>query len=584
MRRTTFSPITRKHFLETVMVLISAELADSLCGVIDAIFISRGLGSDAIAAHGVASPVFTFLCIFAYMAAAGIQHSCTASVGKRKLQQANGLYNLAILFTTGLAVLFTLSGWFFPHWVARLLGAAGSGHILPMAADYIRGTAPGTIPLMLFLVMVPALQLDGKWALVHVGSAVMAVSDILFDCLNIYYLHWGMFGMGLATSVSYILGIGVFLLYFFQRRRLFRLRPKDMKDIPVEEFGAAALPTGVRISARMLSIVLINVLVLRVGGAVGMAAMAVHRNLFYLFMGAVLGVAGAVLVFTSISYGEQDRDGLREAMRLGMRYTLALVGTLALGLFLLAGPVVSLYLEQTDPSFGLAVFAIRCLAVSLPFMSWNWNCGCFLQGVEQTRRATALFVSTELLVLCLCCLVGSFLAGIRGVFAAFAVSQALVAVLYTILSTRRWRSAQRFFGKPFGVPASHRFSRTLSTPDQVLPLSASIEAFCRECGVAGEKSRKAGLYAETMCGLIFDYGFRDGKKHSLEVRLAVSGGDVILRFRDDCHRFNLIELVSGAQESAAHPENAMAVRLVTEDARKISYNNSLNSNNLMVVI
>ena len=583
MRRTTLSPITRKHFLETVMVLISAELADSLCGVIDAIFISRGLGSDAIAAHGVASPIFTFLCIFAYMAAAGIQHACTASVGKGKLRQANGLYNLAILATLGLATLFTLSGWFFPYWVARLLGAAGSGHILPMAADYIRGTAPGTLPLMLFLVMVPALQLDGKWALVHVGSAVMAVSDVVFVYLNIYYLHWGMFGMGLATSVSYMLGIGVFLLYFLNRRRLFRLRLKDTRDIPAEEFVAAALPTGVRISARLLSYVLINRMVLRVAGAVGMAAMAVQRNIFTLVMGVILGVSGAVLVFTSISYGEQDRDGLREAMRLGMRYTFALVGVLALGLFLLAGPVVSLYLDKTDPSFGMAVFAIRCLAVSLPFMSWNWNCGCFLQGVEQPRRAMALFVSSELIMLCLCCLAGSYLSGIRGIFAAFAVSHALISVLYTTFSSLRWRSAHRFFGGPFGVPASHRFSYSLNAPDQVTELSARLEVFCRDCGVGADKAREVSIYTETMCGLIFDYGFRDGKKHSLEVRLAVSGVNVILRLRDDCHRFNLIELVSGAQESAAHPENAMAVHMVTEAAREISYNNSLNSNNLMVV-
>lgn len=583
MRRTTLSPITRKHFLETVMVLISAELADSLCGVIDAIFISRGLGSDAIAAHGVASPIFTFLCIFAYMAAAGIQHSCTASVGKGKLRQANGLYNMAVLATLGLATLFTLSGWFFPQWVARLLGAAGSGHILPMAADYIRGTAPGTIPLMLFLVMVPALQLDGKWALVHVGSAVMAVSDIVFDYLNIYYLHWGMFGMGMATSVSYMLGIGVFLLYFLNRRRLFRLRLKDTRDIPVEEFVGAALPTGVRISARMLGFVLINMMVLRVAGAVGMAAMAVQRNIFTLVMGVVLGVSGTVLVFTSISYGEQDRDGLREAMRLGMRYTLALVGGVALGLFLLAAPAVSLYLDKTDPSFNLAVFAIRCLAVSLPFMSWNWNCGCFLQGVEQPRRAMALFVSSELLMLCLCCLAGYRLAGIRGIFAAFAVSHALISVLYTTISSLRWRSAQRFFGKPFGVPAQNRFSQTLDEPDQVTALSASLEAFCRECGLGADKARKAGVYTETMCGLIFDYGFHDGKKHFLEVRVGVSGQDVILRLRDDCHRFNLIELVSGAREAAAHPENTLAVHMVTEDAREISYNNSLNSNNLMVV-
>lgn len=583
MRRTTLSPITRKQFLETVMVLVSAELADSLSGVIDAIFISRGLGSDAIAAHGVATPVFTFLCIFAYMAAAGIQQACTASIGKGKLRQANGIYNMALLFVLGLSCLFTLTGWFFSGWAARILGAGG-GHILPLAADYIRGTAPGTIPLMLFLVMVPALQLDGKWALVHIGSALMAVSDIVLDYLNIYVLHWGMFGMGLATSISYMLGFGVFLIYFTRRKRLFRLRIKDLKLASVEGYAAAALPTGVRISARMLSIVLINWLVIRVAGARGMAAMAVQRNIYYVVLASVLGVSGAVLSLTSINYGEQDRDGLRESMTLGMRYSLLLIGSTALVLALAAPFVVSLYLDTADPSYRLAVDAVRFLALSLPFMSWNWNCASFLQGVEQTRRATLVFVMSELVILCLSCLAGALLFGVEGIFGAFAVSQVLVTIGYTTVSSLRWRSAERFFGRPFGVSAEKRYSKTLTSQTEVVSLAEELGSFCEECGVQADKARKVAPYVETMCNLIFDYGFHDGKAHSLEVRLAITADDVLIRFRDDCRRFNVIELASSWQEGVAHPENKLAVQMVMEGAKTVTYNNSLNSNNLMVVI
>ena len=58
------------------MVLIVSEMADSLCGLIDGMYVGKFLGNDAMAAHGVAAPVFTFLCIFSYLIAAAIQHAC----------------------------------------------------------------------------------------------------------------------------------------------------------------------------------------------------------------------------------------------------------------------------------------------------------------------------------------------------------------------------------------------------------------------------------------------------------------------------------------------------------------------------
>ena len=46
-----------------MFVLIIAEMADALCGAVDAMYVGKFLGADAMAAHGVAAPVFTFLCI-----------------------------------------------------------------------------------------------------------------------------------------------------------------------------------------------------------------------------------------------------------------------------------------------------------------------------------------------------------------------------------------------------------------------------------------------------------------------------------------------------------------------------------------
>ena len=414
-------------------VLIIAEMADALCGAIDAMYVGKFLGSDAMAAHGVAVPVFTFLCIFSYLLAASLQHSCTIAIGQGQNRKANGYFNITVFIVLILSAAFTVIGMAFPEWTATMLGA-GNGPIKPLAADYLRGIAPGTAPLLLFLVMVPILQIDGKWALIHIGSIVMAVSDIAFDYINIHFLNGGMYGMGLSTSISYTLGLLVFLLYFASRKRQFRIRPSDARGISIPQFLSAGLPAGVRMVARMLSLVIINLLVVNLAGALAMAGMAVQRNISSIVLSAVIGLCGAVLSLTSSSYGKGDREGLQDAVTLGYRHSFGVVAVFATILFFSASPIVSLYLDKADEAFPMAMKAVRWLAASMPLMAWNWTFGSYLHGIGKIALSTRLFIYGELVTQCLTALVLGLIWGADGIYASFAVSQAII--LLTLVSYR----------------------------------------------------------------------------------------------------------------------------------------------------
>lgn len=421
------NPGTRKLFMETMSVLIISEMADALCGAIDAMYVGKFLGSEAIAALGVSVPVFTFLCIFSYMLAAGIQHSCTKSIGSGNKEEANGYFNLAILTVLVLAAVLTVTGMMFPRWTATMLGA-GEGPILPLAADYLKGIAPGTAPLLLFLVMVPILQIDGKWALIHTGSIVMAVSDVAFDYINIHFLHGGMFGMGLSTSISYTLGLGVFLFYFADKNRIFRLSAEAIKNLSFGQFFRTGIPVGVRTTARMSALVFINVLVVNMAGADAMAAIAVQRNVSSVVLSAVMGLCGAVLTLTSGFYGKRDHDGIRDTLTLGFRHSFGIVAIFATLLFFSAPLIVSLYIDRDTQAFPMAVKALRWLSASMPPMAWNWSFASFLHGVGRIGDSTKLFISGELVALCITASILGLAWGADGIFASFAVSQGIILV------------------------------------------------------------------------------------------------------------------------------------------------------------
>ena len=92
------------------------------------------------------------------------------------------------------------------------------------------------------------------------------------------------------------------------------------------------------------------------------------------------------------------------------------------------------------------------------------------------------------------------------------------------------------------------------------------------------------MYIEEMGNIIMLYGFSDGKPHHLEVRLSLLHGQAFLRFRDDCRRFDITERAAHWKEDPEHPETTLGVRMVMNSGGLLRYDNSLSTNNLMVLI
>ena len=355
-----------------MLVLINAELADSVCGVIDGVVVGRFLGADAMAAHGIATPIFLILVIFSYIVTVGFQQPCTVAIGRGEFQKANGLYSAGILITVLFSFLLALIGLLFPHRIAYLMGAPASGPIHEMTADYLSAVSLGTPSLLLFLVLIPALQITADAA----GPGYQRQG-------NGQPAH-GVDGQGERrfTSISYTLGLLVLLSYYFHKGRFFRFRLRDLDFMNVKRMLGMGLPSGIRVGARALATILISTMVMGMLGAAAMAGLSVQRNLQSLLISLATGVSGAVLLLTGMSFGEQDRRGLMDVARMSAYTVMIGVGATSLLVFLLADPLVSLYLPRTEASFSLAVHAVRWLAVALPLIAWTRCIGSYLQGIS----------------------------------------------------------------------------------------------------------------------------------------------------------------------------------------------------------
>lgn len=102
-----------------------------------------------------------------------------------------------------------------------------------------------------------------------------------------------MWGIGMATTVSYTLGLLVLLSYFFRKTRFFHLRPRELRRAKVGHIFLMGLPAGVRVGSRTLATVFLSTMVMGSMGATTMAALSVQRNLSYLLLSVAIGLSGA---------------------------------------------------------------------------------------------------------------------------------------------------------------------------------------------------------------------------------------------------------------------------------------------------
>ena len=231
----------RKLVRQMLTAQIFSALTVSLCLLIDNIMIGRFLGEQAIAAYGLANPLLLAIGALGSLLAAGIQVACSRSLGKGDQEETNAGYSSAVAVTAAVSLFFMIAVLIFRSPLARLMGAGNSGELFEQTRDYLAGFSIGAPGSMGALVLVPFMQMAGQSNLLIAAVLGMTVADIGLDLLNALVLHWGMFGMGLASALSYYTALVIGAFYFLSKRCVFRFSLKQVTGRKIAELFASVV-------------------------------------------------------------------------------------------------------------------------------------------------------------------------------------------------------------------------------------------------------------------------------------------------------------------------------------------------------
>ena len=558
----------------------------SLCLLIDEIMIGSHLGVKALAANGLASPIVLVIGAVGTLLATGVQVACSRSLGKGSQEETNAGYSTGIVTGAVFSVTFALAAGLLRVPIARLLGA-NEPELLKDTGDYIAGFVIGAPASMASLILVPFLQIAGQSGLLIVAVLGMTVADVVFDLLNVMVFHGGMFGMGLASALSYYTALLIAGWYFFSKKCVFRFSRAGITFRKLKELLAGGAPTMVGLGACVVFVFIMNQILLGTGADsdVMVAAFTVVTAIGNAANCISTGASGVSLTLSGVFFNEEDRGSLCTLLRELLKSAVVMgVGVTAL-LMAAAPALVSLFIPEPGASRDTVVFALR-------FFSAGLLSSCVLnvfkgawQGTERVRLMEVFSLLECLVLPVAAALAARFIFGPSGVWCYFVAGETLaLAGVFLWVWLRKKRATCRpgdllLLREDFGVPEGNLMERDIHTLEDVMAVSREASDFCRAHGGDERLCAHIALCVEEMGVNVVTYGFSPKRKNSFSVRLQVRNGCWTMRFRDDCTAFDPISHISQAPES-----DGFGIRLAMRMSRDARYTYSMNLNNLILTL
>ena len=459
-RDLTSGPIGRTLLLFALPIL-GGNIAQSLNGSVNAIWVGRFLGEDALTATANANSIMFFLIgsVFGIGMAATILIG--QAIGADNQAQARRVMGTSATFFIGISVLIALLGQAISHPLLSAMDTPAAS--LPLADAYLRVIFLAMPLLYAFSFFSAALRGAGDARTPFRFLLLAVLLDIVLNPVLIFGLGplpaLGIAGSAWATLVSQGLALLAMALYLRHRRHPLWLGRRDMAlFVPDWTIVRTLVVKGVPMGLQMvlISLAMISMVSLVNGyGTATAAAFGASMQLWTYVQMPAMAIGAACSSMAAQNVGARLWTRVHATTRAGVVYNFLMTGALIVPIIALDRWTLALFLPDASPSLAIARHLNHIAVWSFLFFGVNF----VVSGVV---RATGAVVPPMLIL-------GLSLWGVRVPFASLAQpwlgvdaiwwsfpTSALVAMLMSLAYYRygRWQQARMLPDTaPGGTPA-----------------------------------------------------------------------------------------------------------------------------------
>ncbi len=560
----------RRLFWPTLFSTLGLALGD----IADALFVGIRIGPAGLATMSLVAPVYMIYNVLDIGIAVGASVHFTRALGRGKAKEGIGIFSQMVAAAAALSVLIAAAGLLLMPLILRMLGAGSpDGELWRYANEYLRIMFLGAPLTFFYFLLYYCVRCDDDEKLASAGFLAGYLTDVAASAVFVLVLEMDVRGAILATVLGKAVGICVFLFHFRKKWAILRFTPvkPDLKQI------FTILKTGMSSSfgyiGQFAALLIVNNLLLRIGGESALAQFNVVQNVSYLALAIYSAVGDTLQPLCGTFYAEHNRDAVRRVMAISV-FTGAVAGSVIAALFSACAPSVCALFGLTGSAVTEGAFAVRmfCLSSVPAGLNVIWS-ACFQSGGREKMVFLINQLRTFVLFILFALILSPF--GTGTFFLTFLGAELGTLAVWTAV----WR-----LNRPPETEAV--FSYLLGTGSRdIRDLLEKAEAFSEENGATPQQMYFVSMCVEEVCEAIIENAFTGRGDEYIQMTLAFENdGTAVLHLRDNAVDFNPFAMNTGRDYDNAEHLASLGIQMVKAKSKRFFYRRYAGFNTLTVEV
>ncbi len=420
-------PVTLKNILKFAVPTIAMTVFMSFYTMVDGLFVSNLIGTDALSAINLTAPVIQLVTAVSTMLATGGSAVIMKKMGEQKDEEAREDFTFLILVNVAVGLVMCGLGYLLMDHI--FAGMNLSAEVAGYCVEYLSRYLLFTVPILLMNNFTLYMIASEKATLSLICSVSGGVLNMVLDYVFIAGFGMGIGGAAIATGLGYsvtaMAGLVVFsrrksLLHF--RKPVFRIRVLANAATNGCSEMATALVTGI-------ITMMFNWTMLKYVGEEGVAAVTIIMYVLMFASSLYTGYAYGVAPMISFYYGEQNQEKLKELITLSMK-VIAVISLLTVtASYFLTRPLVTVFARPDNPVYDLAVTGNRICTIALLFIGFNIFASGMFTALSNGVVSAVLAFSRSFVFMLIAMLVLPAFWGVNGVWLATPAAELMAVIL-----------------------------------------------------------------------------------------------------------------------------------------------------------
>ncbi len=409
-------PVTLKNIIKFAVPTIAMTVFMSFYTMVDGLFVSNLIGTDALSAINLTAPVIQLVTAVSTMLATGGSAVIMKKMGEQKTNEAKEDFTFLIIVNVMVGLVMCAAGYLAMDFI--FAGMNLSPAVEGYCVEYLSRYLIFTVPILLMNNFTLYMIASEKAILSLICSVTGGILNMALDYVFIAGLDMGIGGAAVATGLGYsvtaVAGLFVFsrkksLLHF--KKPVFRIRVLGSAASNGCSEMATALVTGI-------VTMMFNWTMLHYVGEDGVAAVTIIMYVLMFASSLYTGYSYGVAPMLSFYYGEQNREKLKKLVGLSMKVIAVISVITAAASFVMTRPLVSVFARTDNPVYDLAVTGNRICTAALFFIGFNIFASGMFTALSNGIVSAVLAFSRSFVFMLITMIVLPLLLGVNGIWLA----------------------------------------------------------------------------------------------------------------------------------------------------------------------